>query len=451
MAQFIFGEALSELGLLVTSAAEAGGISKGSATIAAGATTGFVANKIDTGLTNIATQLIGEQNLNKIEKGFGLVTGIMNDKDRQSAERLKRQQEYLRTHGNFNFNLGQNATTQPVNQSNQSSQPITKFIDFNTEDPRMKSISTDIPTEQELTGKLFSGLINPLTQASPNKPKINTSLIAQFLISHASELASTQVNVINPDNIVQEVVKMNPQLEDVSKTLGSFLSSRIPNNDKYQAIANVYNGKNLTLRNCVTKYDRVTEGLIFTLKDEVGAIVQLKQNKGKVIPALYGIFVGPYSPNNAPPVSLLDLFAAFHDYDYSVNGFFDQIGDYKLISRCSQNYSRMDNSEKPYAKITILYFSTLGHTASSLLGSLPTNIGTVVSDQDTKDDIFPVVSPESISLPPDQYNIARTHFYHDLEDQLELESASSSIMAVYGNNNNKFLSQEFGNINVQLL
>jgi hypothetical protein len=170
-----------------------------------------------------------------------------------------------------------------------------------------------------------------------------------------------------------------------------------------------------------------------------------------VLPAIWGVFTGPYSRNNEMPVSLLDLFAAFHDYDYGQGGFFDQAGDYKLISRSSQNFFRMTPEEQPYARTTILYFSTLGHVASSLKGSLSSDVATNKISDGAKDDIFPAIVPESIHMDPVHYETARFNFYQDLERDFDQESKTSSLFASSGGYRSQLLAREFGDIQIQLL
>jgi hypothetical protein len=211
-----------------------------------------------------------------------------------------------------------------------------------------------------------------------------------------------------------------------------------------------YNGKNLTLANCVKKNS--PNGLIFDLTDEIGNTVSLPENTGFKLPTIWGNFVGPYSKNNDNPISLLDLFAAFHDQDYSEFGFFDTIGDFKLVSRISQNYDRMIQAEKSAAKTALLWFSTLGLSAGKLIGSLPKNIHRIPSNQQPGDDIYYLLDPvKATTTPIEQYSAERTLWYAELEKELESATITSSIFAQVSGAGNRLLAQEFGNILIEVL
>ena len=297
---------------------------------------------------------------------------------------------------------------------------------------------------QKLTPGMALGIQSLLT------PKHSTHDIANFITTFASGVATQSINKqpIEPAIIIKDTPA---PIKPVAETIGSFLASKVPNNDAYKAISEKYNGRNLTMANCITRYDRVTEGLIFTLIDELGNKTTLNQPKGRTLPAIYGVFMGANSPNNAPPVDLLDLFSAFHDADYAINGYFSQESDYKYISRIVNNFERLSDAAKPYAKMAVTYFSTAGHLMSSMFGSLPKDVGTTVSDQMTKDDLFPLAVPDSNNLDPKEYVVERTKFYGDLEKELEKAHSTTSVMASYGGFSASMLSYEFGNIMVELL
>jgi hypothetical protein len=311
-------------------------------------------------------------------------------------------------------------------------------MNFNHHDPRETAPPISNQQDTIAAKELLGDVVKSITA-----PKIHTKHIADFITLFASGIAqqSLDTNIVKPEVVIKT---LDPNL---SKVLGNFLNSKIPTTDEYKAIANVYNGRNLTMANCVTKYSQVNEGLNFTLIDELGNQAVLAQNKGTVLPAMYGVFLGPNSPNNAQPVDLLDLFCAFHDKDYAVNGYFHRQGDYKLISRISQNFERFSPQAKPYARMAITYFSTAGHLISSMTGTLPKDISKNVSDVMTKDDIFPLVVPESVNMPVSQYTTERTKFYADLEKDISVSSVTSSSFV---SRPNTILAYEFGNILVQM-
>lgn len=277
---------------------------------------------------------------------------------------------------------------------------------------------------------------------------LDITTIAGYIIQYANTICSQ--SKIDTVGAITETLKVNPHFISVSKELNGFYSSVIPKTEEYTQLASVYNGRNLTLYNCIGRFDKVSNGMVFTLIDELNDRVELKENKGFVLPSIYGVFVGPYSRNNSNPISLLDLFAAFHDQDYTQNGFFDKTGDYKLISRISQNYDRMIPAEKPAAKIALGWFSTMGVSIGSLIGSLPKNIDTVVTTDLPNDDIYSFVYPtKSTEMPIEQYAAERTQWYSDLSKEFKAQTVSSSVFATVGKNT--FLANEFGNILIELL
>ncbi len=458
---------VTEIGLdLGLSSAASSAVGTGVVGLAAGE----VANQAVSGALNAASKAIGQETVD-------LISNSINDRLRQA---LSLNSEILDPLSDPSKFLG----LKPLPNPSSAISSGTKLsgggttVNFNTitynSTPNQQVQDPDQIGPEKLN---FSTIIEGFQNSVP---KIDTKSIARFITSFASGLAinslgtdtqstsqsSQSIQSSQPSQPIQSsqpsqssqqqiIPVIPPEYTDLSNQLGAFLSSKIPTTDEYKQIASIYNGKGLKI---FQRYDPVTQGLIFTLIDETGARFELPQTKGTTIPPIYGVFMGPNSPNNALPIDLdtaapLDEYCAFHDYDYLTNGFFDRIGDYKLVSRISQNYSLMTSAQKPYAKIAILYFSTLGHSISGLIGTLPVSIDEVVSDQPTKDDIFPVViGPElANSLEPNVYNIERTKFYSELKDSFEVESRTSSVLATFGDkSSSKLLSYEFGEINITI-
>ncbi len=438
---------VTEIGLdLGLSAAASSAVGTGVVGLAAGE----VANQAVSGALNAASKAIGQETVD-------LISNSINDRLHQA---LSLNSEILDPLSDPSKFLGLNPKPLPNPSSGTKLSGGGTTVNFNT----MTYNST--PNQQVQDPDQIGQFISPVIEGFQNSvPKIDTKSIARFITSFASGLAVNSLgtdtqSTSQPSQPIQSsqqqiIPVIPPEYTDLSNQLGAFLSSKIPTTDEYKQIASIYNGKGLKI---FQRYDPVTQGLIFTLIDETGARFELPQTKGTTIPPIYGVFMGPNSPNNALPIDLdtaapLDEYCAFHDYDYLTNGFFDRIGDYKLVSRISQNYSLMTLAQKPYAKIAILYFSTLGHSISGLIGTLPVSIDEVVSDQPTKDDIFPVViGPElANSLEPNVYNIERTKFYSELKDSFEVESRTSSVLATFGDkSSSKLLSYEFGEINITI-
>jgi len=301
------------------------------------------------------------------------------------------------------------------------------YMDFNQDDPKTFGTNqTSVPSVNisEFTGKE----------------------IGEFVVKISSEIASAHLGQTKP---------LTDRELDISKVLGSYLASKIPNNEDYKKIASVYNGLNLSMNSVVSRFSSKDKIWYHTMTDEVGNVEVLYQTTGRVIPAVYGTFMGPNSPNNAPPVSLLDVFCAFHDQDYHKGGWFSTEGDYKLISRTAQNFFRLSNVEKPYARTTILYFSTAGYLMSALLGkpitATDTNSITKSISSPIENSLFSVVSPNSSVLHPDDFNIAKESFETELKNTFVEEHSNSSVISTNGTIYKKVLANDFNQIMIELL
>ena len=278
--------------------------------------------------------------------------------------------------------------------------------------------------------------------------KLDIKGIANYIVEFTNALAIQ--NKINPIEAITTVIDKNPQLIQVSKELNQFYASKLPATQEYIKVASVYNGRNLTMANAMGGYD-ANGNYQTTLVDEVYDYFYLPETKGFSLPTIWGNFVGPYSKNNRLPIDILDLFCAFHDKDYLDHGFFDTIGDYKLMSRISQNYDRISEEARPAAKVALLWFSTLGVSAGALIGSLPKNISRVPVTDMPKDDIYYAMDPaKAINTPIEKYMMDRTQWYAELENELKSVSISSSVMTQYGSGN-AYLAREFGNIMVEVM
>jgi hypothetical protein len=250
------------------------------------------------------------------------------------------------------------------------------------------------------------------------------------------------VTMYNPSlaYLVPKVIQYNESIKDIA-----------PTTDEYKKIAAVYNGKVIITQTVQMRIG--ADGLKeFGGFDEVGKISYYKENpKGFKLPTIQGIWTGPNSPNNALPINLWDTFSYYHDVDYHNNGWFDLQGDYKYISRLTQNMDRFEPDQLTLIKGTIAYFSTIGQTLSRLKGSLSTKVADEVIPDTTKDDIFPVIMPESQNLEPRDYTEMRKTFYAGIIKGIEEESSRTSVMALPGKTASNSILQSFDRILIQVI
>ena len=192
----------------------------------------------------------------------------------------------------------------------------------------------------------------------------------------------------------------------------------------------------------------------FELINELGTIKIMYQTTGLIIPPVHGVFQGANSPNDELPIDLVDLFSAFHDETY-INGPSLQ-GDYEYISRLSQNFTRMSEEEKPYARLGIVYFSTMGNLVSKMFGDssfnipdtsspLPSPLPNVSSSViNTNQTIFHILNPD---LSIEEHTSFKEEFMKSLEIAKIENGIGSSISSSF---RTKVLAKEFGNILVEL-
>lgn len=226
-----------------------------------------------------------------------------------------------------------------------------------------------------------------------------------------------------------------------------------PDTEMYRKLSAVYTGKPI---NQLSVQMRVrADGLHeFAGLDETGRVQYYLEHPGGLkIPPIHGVWVGPYSYNNSLPIDLFDTYAFYHDVDYHNGGFFDLNGDYKFISRLSQNMDRFPDHLKPMVKGTIIYFSTVGHTLASMKSSLynesPVPLDSLLPQnpqgpKEIYDYVYPGFSIDSVNpndplqhlqnsagqQQPASDQQSRDHFYEGLVKGLAEETSQTSIMAV---------------------
>lgn len=232
-------------------------------------------------------------------------------------------------------------------------------------------------------------------------------------------------------NSIMKAATIQPSLSYLVKVVYGFLSQKIPDFEKslgpeYTKIASIYNGKCLA----PGKVYQNTKGQ-FSIVDEVGIINTYTGTSGSV--PNYDTWVGPYGPNDKAPTTLVGVYAFLHDIGYDNLGYFNVTEDLKLLSRISQNFTRMGYQERVVAQVTMQYFSNVGIVLGALKTKyLPDNIDEVTYDTGFGgvDDIYSHLIPSSSEDVSEQLKAGRqavskvrdetrTIFYQGLREGVE--------------------------------
>jgi len=418
-------------GVAETAIAEGANATLVNAGVAAGQ--GAILNAVTSEINDIAVSIVGQENIDKAKK-------TVNDIFGEASAAFNQDASYFLNKNRDAYN----------NRTHKSS------INFNNEDVKLHQLAQTQPTKPSPSSQPSPG-ITPSISAN-----FSTKDVSDFVVGYANGIvAQSDSGKIDRSQALASAIAQNPSKnQDLAKLLGPLMFGVIPSNDFYKGIASVYNGVGMEIaKNIVMKYDPEKKLIYFVLTDELGSTSVMYQTTGVIIPAIHGYFMGPKSPNNNLPVDLVDLFSAFHDQSWE-NGP-NQTGDYQYISRMTQNYYRMDDTERKYAKIGILYFSTMGHLVTRLVG----NDGSVSSsDQGVKPsdtssniqginpqvnvgkiDLHTVLNPGIMASPVEKDNFNK-QFIEDIK-------TSSGLHGVVSGNNfkNSALLDIFDSIRVELL
>lgn len=247
-----------------------------------------------------------------------------------------------------------------------------------------------------------------------------------------------------PDAGVEAILR-NPDLFHVAKNFTEYLHAKNLQGLDYYAIRDTYNGLSIS-----PIAVQINDAGHYWILDEIGSPQEytgpsappgsnpLWLAANGFIPPIHGIWVGPKSPNNGLPVDLLDTYAMMHDIDYE-NGWFDQTGDFKLISRIENNYGRMGYLEAAVGRFTVKWFSTVGYALAQLKGALadPTTPATasgqgdvyeyIMAKQDFDATTLPVAAPTiSVTVDKEAFYLnkpinaqARADFYAGITDAVQ--------------------------------
>ena len=202
----------------------------------------------------------------------------------------------------------------------------------------------------------------------------------------ARSMASNPVDLTNKSILdklilqsVQKASQRYPKSSYLVATVYGFLSQELPDfadslGPEYKRISSIYNGR------CIAPNKvYINQSSNLSIVDEIGTVQSYTGTKGP-IPS-YDTFCGPMGPNDKPPMTLLGTYCMMHDIGYDREGYFNVEEDFKLISRISQNFTRMGYQEKVVAQVAVQWFSNVGIVLGTLKTRfLPKNIDEQVVD-----------------------------------------------------------------------
>jgi hypothetical protein len=435
MAGILIYPLLEALGtsVAITGAAETAGAGIASeiiGTTVTGAIAETIGSGIESGIKTASEYVIGEDNVRNIQDTFNDVV--------KTAKTTSRQDYFYTAQSFFEGDptILLNNVKRPIDKNNISPYPgLNPMPDNNY-----------IPVDFSNCNNATNGTSELVKQATASySPKE----LANYVTTLSTKLATSEK--INVEESVMEIIAMDPSNLGFVQRITNYLATKsIPTSDDYQTLSKIYNGRNIFVPNNYSKSINEKGLIVISGTDELGKTVSMQQTTGVIIPSAHGIFVGPQSINNDLPIDLFDGFAFFHDQEYEERNFADHRADLKFISRLSQNMDRYPSDQLSLINSTIVYFANLGLTIGKLKGSLPANVSTDLIDDNSKDDVFPVMVPEALQLEPREYQVARLNFYKEFEDEMEVASKTSSLFTQVGSGN-KFLANEFGSILVQIM
>ncbi len=445
---------LGELGLGSTLATTTGGI-------VAGAVGTSVGNAIDKGLENAAVNILGKdtvegakklytQEKTELGQGFGAFFSSDPTASFIALEKEKRAKE---------------------KQANELEQKVTTSGGDSCECENNQP-QNNVPNTQAIINN-----IDAVTKTSNPLESLVTSHsskeLADLLITHTAAI-SVDTTPEGIQKATTDIIGIDPAKLSLSQKLSKFYNDKIigAESEPFKELSKVFNGKGLGPDN--TLFIQNEREYKFYWYDETGVLQTLIQNKSdSTIPAIYGVFGGPKSPNNMLPginegskfqggkvypanyfprgFDFPDYCFMSHDSDYGgTEGYFSAKADAKLVSRLINNKDSWPSDKVTLLNSIVFYFSTLAKSLSYLKGSLPDNVVTEVVDSPARDDIFPIMKPDALLLSPIEYNQERFEFYKDFEQQLEIVSYSDSLIAQSGFQNYA-LKKDFDSIMVEII
>lgn len=414
-------EFVAEMTTAAAATGEAAGLSAATARALAGVGTAVATGYATSSANEFITETIGKDKVSSARNTFDDIlaqaTGAMN----QDASAF------------INTTRAHNAT---------STTGTKKHIDFNNE-----AVPTDmhhLDISKTMEGSTGTGTEEPL-KTDPIRPSYTPRDVAGYVTKLATNAAAQAISdgPIDLSRAISDTIKSSPSVySGLAPMIAKIVDNNLGSSEQYNAIASIYNGLDMEVyKNMKMFYDNTRRLVYFELVDELGSVSTIYQTEGLVLPSI-DVFAGPKSSNDRMPSSIYGLFCAFHDSDYNKGGYFNRTGDYKLVSRLSQNFSRIPPEFQSYAKATIVYFSTLGHIVSNLSGNSDVSV--------------PVQNSDKLTLSSDIHSIIgqgqeKSKFYNELGLELEEMNLTNSMFSQGTVFERKMLEKDFESIMVEML
>lgn len=191
------------------------------------------------------------------------------------------------------------------------------------------------------------------------------------------------------------------------------------------------------------EFDQNLQRKVFYFKDETGAVFRYDAPPNlNSKTTFHGRWAGPRSYNDTLPVDLLDAYCMCHDTDY-LGGYFNLLGDYKLMSRILHNLDKFSMYTRALALQTVIYFGSVGVVLGGLTNQ--TNV-TPYSAGELHNDI----TVDLLTNPtPDE----KRAFYADLSTEYRMghyDYIASSGIGGTKTNQNRYLLQYFDNLSIEM-
>lgn len=437
---------IGEIGVLI--AAELAEL--GVAAPIAGAVGGAIGNEVKVqtnkaftnGLDALANKVLGEDKRNEIENfAAALPTeaiGILSDPKEFARRKLEEQRKKQARQDIIDRELSHDISGRNVNEHNDAGDS-----NCNCDD-------------------VVEGL--PVYAVSDSTNPNLGGLIADLVVTHASELAEAGIDdhledvipmgiIVSEEEqtsdhleVLEEVIDNDPDRYTLLQKLSNFYADKsLSKSEEFKEIYSKYTGKGFEKKNVVMS-ETGTEYLFF-LYDEIGDLITLKQQKDKkTLPAVYGVFGGPSSPNNQLPIDVPDTCFMAHDADYS-KSYFHWESDMRLVSRLTQRRASWPQDKITQLNSIVIYFATIGASVAVIKGSIVGDPSKEVINDDVTDDLFPAMVPEAVNLPKQEYLTERYNFYKQFSEGVKEAESTSKVFSTGG----RRIQNLFEGIKIELL
>lgn len=438
---------IGEIGVLV--AAELAEL--GVAAPIAGAVGGFIGNEVKSqtnkaftnGLDALANKVLGEDRKNEIENSIsalpGEVMSIFQSPKEFAARKLEEQKKAQARQDAIDRELAHDTSGRDVTTHNDSDGCACEEVVY--------GIPVLDDTSRGATDDTSRGVTDGTYATSDSTNPNLGSLIADLVVTHASELAEAGVqdhldDVIpmgviveeptsNHLEVLEEVIADDPDRYTLLQKLSNFYADKsLSKSEEFKEIYSKYTGKGFDPRNVVMS--ETPSEYLFFLYDEIGDLITLRQKKdAKTIPPVYGVFGGPSSPNNQLPIDTPDTCFMAHDADYS-KSYFHWESDMRLVSRLTQRRASWPQDKVTQLNSIVIYFATIGASVAVIKGSITGDPSKEVITDDVTDDLFPAMVPEALNLPKQEYLTERYNFYKQFSEGVKEAESESKVFSTGG-------------------